>query len=114
MSRTSTSGTHIILSLPDPVRSLTHHRFYNRTPHSGLETHITNSYTNALLQLLHYTLPIRRAATAHIATACPREHCLFCELGFLTKMLNDARGTNCQSTNFCRTVEVLAQSEYAS
>ncbi|GJE87918.1 PAB-dependent poly(A)-specific ribonuclease subunit PAN2 [Phanerochaete sordida] len=83
--------------------------FYNKTDHSGLETHITNSYTNALVQLLHHTLPIRKLANAHIATDCPREHCLFCELGFLVKMLDDAKGTNCQSTNFCKTVEVLAQ-----
>ncbi|KAK4703268.1 PAB-dependent poly(A)-specific ribonuclease subunit 2, partial [Phenoliferia sp. Uapishka_3] len=34
--------------------------FYNKTPYSGLETHITNSYTNSLLQALHYTLPERR------------------------------------------------------
>lgn len=88
-------------------------RFYNRTGHSGLETHITNSYTNALLQLLHFTVPVRKAANAHIATDCPREHCLFCELGFLAKMLDDAKGTNCQPTNFCKTVEVLAQSTLA-
>ncbi|KAI6783498.1 ubiquitin carboxyl-terminal hydrolase family protein [Emericellopsis cladophorae] len=29
--------------------------FYNKTRHSGLETHISNSYANALLQILHFT-----------------------------------------------------------
>ena len=28
--------------------------FYNRTPFSGLETHILNSYTNPLVQVMHY------------------------------------------------------------
>ena len=87
--------------------------FYNRTPFSGLETHILNSYTNPLVQVMHYTMPIRRLAKSHITTDCPREHCLLCELGFVTRMLEDARGTNCQSSNFCKTVGVLAQSESA-
>ncbi|KAI0703544.1 PAB-dependent poly-A-specific ribonuclease subunit PAN2 [Cytidiella melzeri] len=83
--------------------------FFNRTEYSGLETHITNSYTNAILQLMHYTHPIRRLAKSHITTDCSREHCLFCELGFIIRMLEDAKGTNCQSSNFCQTVGVLAQ-----
>ena len=87
-------------------------RFFNQTEYSGLETHITNSYTNAMLQLLHYTQPIKRLAKSHITTDCSREHCLFCELGFVIRMLEDARGTNCQSSNFCQTVGVLAQSEF--
>ncbi|RPD59176.1 hypothetical protein L226DRAFT_488705 [Lentinus tigrinus ALCF2SS1-7] len=83
--------------------------FYNRTSFSGLETHILNSYTNPLVQVMHYTLPIRRLAKSHITTDCPREHCLLCELGFVTRMLEDAHGTNCQSSNFCKAVGVLAQ-----
>ena len=59
---------------------------------------------------MHYTLPIRRLAKSHITTDCPREHCLLCELGFVTRMLEDAHGTNCQSSNFCKTVGFLAQS----
>ena len=68
-----------------------------------------NSYTNPMLQLMHYTLPIRELAKSHITTDCQREHCLLCELGFVVRMLEDARGTNCQSSNFCKTVGVLAQ-----
>lgn len=85
--------------------------FYNKTDYSGLETHILNSYTNSMLQAMHYSLPIRRLAKSHIATDCNREHCLLCELGFVVRMLEDARGTNCQSSNFCKTVGVLAQCE---
>ncbi len=88
-------------------------RFYNHTHYSGLETHITNSYTNAMLQIMFYTLPIRRLAKSHITTDCQREHCLFCELGFVVRMLEDARGTNCQSSNFCKVVGVLAQSVWS-
>lgn len=64
-----------------------------------------------MVQLMHYNLPIRRLAKSHITTDCPREHCLLCELGFVVRMLEDARGTNCQASNFCKTVGVLAQSE---
>ncbi|KAA1471282.1 PAB-dependent poly-A-specific ribonuclease subunit PAN2 [Dentipellis sp. KUC8613] len=87
--------------------------FYNRTEFSGLETHILNSYTNPLVQVMHYITPIRRLARSHITTNCPREHCLLCELGFVVRMLEDARGTNCQASNFCKTVGVLAQSSNA-
>lgn len=89
-----------------------HFSFYNRTVYSGLETHITNSYTNPLIQLLHYTTPFRILARSHSATDCLREHCLFCELGFVVRMLEDAKGVNLQSTNFCKTVGVLAHSEF--
>ncbi|KAJ3902046.1 ubiquitin carboxyl-terminal hydrolase-domain-containing protein [Lentinula edodes] len=82
--------------------------FFNKTEFSGLETHILNSYTNPILQVLHYNLPIRRLAKSHITTDCLREHCLLCELGFVVRMLEDARGTNCQSSNFCKAVGVLA------
>ncbi|KAI0648291.1 ubiquitin carboxyl-terminal hydrolase-domain-containing protein [Trametes meyenii] len=83
--------------------------FYNRTAFSGLETHILNSYTNPIVQVMHYTIPIRRLAKSHITTDCPHEHCLLCELGFVARMLEDAQGTNCQASNFCKTVGVLAQ-----
>jgi len=64
---------------------------------------------------MHYVSPIRELAKAHILIDCPREHCLFCELGFVFRMLEDAQGvgdaqgTNCQASNFCKTVGVLAQ-----
>lgn len=87
--------------------------FYNKTDYSGLETHILNSYTNPILQVMHYCFPIRILAKSHITTNCPREHCLLCELGFVVRMLEDASGINCQSSNFCKTVGVLAQASNA-
>ncbi|KAF8163190.1 ubiquitin carboxyl-terminal hydrolase-domain-containing protein [Crassisporium funariophilum] len=87
--------------------------FYNTTDFSGLETHILNSYVNSVVQVMHYISPIRRLAKAHISINCPREHCLFCELGFVSRMLEDAHGTNCQASNFCKTVGVLAQASNA-
>ncbi|CED82537.1 pab-dependent poly-specific ribonuclease subunit pan2 [Phaffia rhodozyma] len=83
--------------------------YYNQTQYSGLETHIASSYTNSLLQALHYTLPFRLIAKSHISTACTREHCLLCECGFLFRMLEDAAGTNCQATNFSRAVGGIPQ-----
>jgi len=85
--------------------------FYNKTSYSGLETHILNSYTNSVVQAMHYVSPIRRLAKSHIILNCPREHCLLCEFGFVVRMLEDAKGINCQASNFCKTVGVLAQSK---
>ncbi|KAL7423333.1 poly(A)-specific ribonuclease [Cryptotrichosporon argae] len=83
--------------------------YYNRTEFSGLETDILNSYTNALLQALHYIRPIRAVAKAHICVDCQKEHCLLCEAGFLFRMLEDARGVNCQASNFSRAFSATPQ-----
>ncbi|QRV85967.1 PAB-dependent poly(A)-specific ribonuclease subunit PAN2 [Ceratobasidium sp. AG-Ba] len=88
--------------------------YYNKTRYSGLETHIVNSYTNALLQALHFVHPVRRVAQSHIATPCQTEHCLLCEFGFLTRMLEDAKGVNCQASNFCKTIPKIQQGKHDS
>ncbi|TFL07786.1 ubiquitin carboxyl-terminal hydrolase-domain-containing protein [Pterulicium gracile] len=83
--------------------------YYNKTPYSGLETHIFNSYTNSLVQVLHHCSPVTRLATSHIAIDCRVERCLLCELGFVSRMLEDSKGRNCQSSNFCKTVGLIAE-----
>ncbi|KAG0202360.1 poly(A)-specific ribonuclease [Mortierella sp. GBA30] len=83
--------------------------FYNKTQFGGLETHIANSYCNALLQVLFFTPLLRMLAKAHIGQACPRENCLTCELGFLFRMLEDANGQNCQARNFLRAFSTIPQ-----
>ncbi|KAF3925431.1 hypothetical protein ABW21_db0201313 [Orbilia brochopaga] len=83
--------------------------FYNKTKYSGLETHITNSYSNPLLQLLKFTPLIRNYALHHIARNCLSETCLLCELGFLFDMLDKANGQNCQATNFLKTFSSISQ-----
>lgn len=83
--------------------------FYNKTKYSGLETHILNSYTNPVLQAMHYILPLRQLAKSHIAFDCPLEHCLLCELGFVVRNLEEGKGTNCHAGNFCKTLGLLAQ-----
>ena len=90
----------------------TQRSFYNKTSYSGLETHILNSYTNSVVQAVHYVYPIRRLAKSHITLDCPREHCLLCEFGFVVRMLEDAKGINCQASNFCKAVGVLAQGTF--
>ncbi|KAB8293859.1 hypothetical protein EYC80_009338 [Monilinia laxa] len=77
--------------------------FYNKTPYSGLETHISNSYANALLQLMRFTTLIRNLALQHTATSCVNDVCLLCEMGFLFDMLEKAAGTVCQATNLLKT-----------
>lgn len=78
-------------------------RYYNKTPFSGLETHISNSFINSLLQLYRFVPLIRNLALHHAATTCISDHCLLCELGFLFDMLEKALGQNCQATNLLRT-----------
>ncbi|KAK5995204.1 PAN2-PAN3 deadenylation complex catalytic subunit PAN2 [Cladobotryum mycophilum] len=78
--------------------------FYNRTRYSGLEIHISNSYANALLQMMHFTPLIRNLALQHAATACVSDVCLLCELGFLFDMLQKADGSICQATNMLKTL----------
>lgn len=77
-------------------------RYYNKTSFSGLETHIANSFVNAILQLYRFVPVIRNLALHHAATSCIAENCLLCELGFLTDMLEKAAGQNCQATNLLR------------
>ncbi|RDW85660.1 PAB-dependent poly(A)-specific ribonuclease subunit PAN2 [Coleophoma crateriformis] len=78
--------------------------YYNKTSYSGLEIHISNSYANPLLQLMHFTPIIRNMALQHTATSCSNELCLLCEMGFLFDMLEKAEGSICQATNMLKTL----------
>ncbi|KAI9743044.1 MAG: poly(A)-specific ribonuclease [Claussenomyces sp. TS43310] len=77
--------------------------FYNKTRYSGLEIHISNSYANPLLQVLHFTPLVRNLALQHAATGCVNSLCLLCEMGFLFDMLEKAEGSICQATNLLKT-----------
>ncbi|KAL8635762.1 MAG: hypothetical protein Q9228_006782 [Teloschistes exilis] len=83
--------------------------FYNKTQYSGLETHITNSYLNPLLQLFKYTPLFRNAALHHAASSCLTESCLLCELGYLFDMLEKAGGQKCHATNFLKAFSSLSE-----
>ena len=85
--------------------------FYNKTRYSGLESDITNSYTNSLLQVLNYITPIKNVAKSQTTLPDIKDNCLLTELGFLFTMLDDAKGTNCQSTNFCRALLTFHQAK---
>lgn len=76
--------------------------FYNKTKYAGLETDITNSYCNSVLQLLSYVPSFSKAAISHSLGPCDLMECLLCELGFLFAMLKESTGRNCQATNFLR------------
>lgn len=79
-------------------------RFYNETTYSGLENHVSNSYANPLVQLLHYTPLVRNLALQHTASACINEKCLLCEMGFVFDMLDKAEGSICHATNLLKTL----------
>ncbi|RUS20975.1 hypothetical protein BC937DRAFT_93946 [Endogone sp. FLAS-F59071] len=83
--------------------------FYNKTIYGGLETHITNSYCNALLQVLYFTLLLRHITKSHIGQPCSKGNCLCCELGFLFRMLDDSKGQNCQASNFLKAFSTIPQ-----
>ncbi|KAF2277150.1 PAB-dependent poly(A)-specific ribonuclease-like protein subunit pan2 [Westerdykella ornata] len=76
--------------------------YYNKTPYSGLETNIANSYANPLLQICRFVPLLRNLAMRHTACACPYDHCLLCELGFLIDMLEKAAGSSCHASNFLK------------
>jgi PAB-dependent poly(A)-specific ribonuclease subunit 2 len=84
-------------------------RYYNKTEFSGLETHIANSYTNPLLQLLKFTPLVRNLALHHTATTCRYDMCLLCEMGFLFDTLEKAEGQNCQATNLLKTFSSIPE-----
>jgi PAB-dependent poly(A)-specific ribonuclease subunit 2 len=86
-----------------PMSATDTSRYYNKTEYSGLETHISNSYANPLLQVMHFTPHIRNLALQHTSTACVNDLCLLCEMGFLFDMLEKARGSICQATNMLKT-----------
>ncbi|KAI8801403.1 ubiquitin carboxyl-terminal hydrolase-domain-containing protein [Cladochytrium replicatum] len=79
--------------------------FYNKTLHAGLETHIHNSYCNSMLQSLFFCgrAALRDLLVAHVRSdSCSKESCLSCELAWLFCMLVDAKGSNCQASNFLK------------
>ena len=74
-----------------------------------METHITNSYLNPLLQLFKFTPLVRNLALYHAASSCIADGCLLCEMGFLFDMLEKADGLSCQATNFLRAFSSISE-----
>lgn len=83
--------------------------YYNKTKFAGLETHISNSYANSLLQVFKFIPLIRNLALQHTATFCINEGCLLCEMGFLFDMLEKSEGLACHATNFLKTLSLHPQ-----
>ena len=83
--------------------------FYNQTEYGGLENHIRNEYCNSMLQVLFYIPNFRQLCKAHLCTPCQSPVCLTCELGFLFRMLEDAKGLNCQASNFLKAFSNIPQ-----
>ncbi|CAM9483935.1 unnamed protein product, partial [Chrysoparadoxa australica] len=89
---------------------------YNKTAFAGLENHIPNAYTNALLQLLYLVPEVRCIALAeqfnrlNVSTHTS----LTCELGFLFQMLDMAKtlpskNRACHSSNFLSSFRLVPE-----
>jgi hypothetical protein len=72
----------------------------------GLENMIPNAYTNAVVQLLFHSAPLRAHLLNHL---CKTEFCLACELGFLFHMLEQRNVPVCQASNFLRALRQIPQ-----
>jgi hypothetical protein len=72
----------------------------------GLENMIPNAYTNAVVQLLFHSAPLRAHLLNHL---CKSEFCLACELGFLFHMLEQRNVQVCQASNFLRALRQIPQ-----
>ncbi|RKF57266.1 PAN2-PAN3 deadenylation complex catalytic subunit PAN2 [Erysiphe neolycopersici] len=83
--------------------------YFNKTNFAGLETHISNSYANSLLQVFKFIPLIRNLALQHTATLCINDGCLLCEMGFLFDMLEKSEGLACHATNFLKTFSLHPQ-----
>ena len=62
---------------------------------------------NPLLQMYKFTPLLRNLSLHHTATACTKDDCMLCQMGFLFDMLDKANGQNCQATNFLKTFSSL-------
>lgn len=90
---------------------------FNSTEYSGLENNIKNSYCNALLQTYIHGFKegaLKSLAFSHLKSLnagsfCKKEFCLLCEFGFLCRMAEDSKGSNCQATNFFRALNNTRQ-----
>ncbi len=85
---------------------------YNKTKYGGLENHIRNEYLNSLLQTYFFLSEFRQVCKSHLKEDCPSNLCLMCEIGFLFRMLEDAKGINCQAANFYKAFSSIPQGKY--
>lgn len=60
---------------------------------------------------MNYTVPLRQLAKSHTHVDCEKPNCLLCESGFLFRMLSDAKGVNCQASNFTRAFAAAPQGQ---
>jgi len=81
-------------------------RRFNKTPHSGLENTIPNSWVNSWIHTMFHFKPLR---TRVLNSQTAKELCLSDELGFLFHMLQIANGDTCQATNFLRCFSQLPE-----
>jgi PAB-dependent poly(A)-specific ribonuclease subunit 2 len=73
---------------------------YNKTPFAGLESHVDNSYTNALLQLYRFVPHFFSFLISNLAVEDLEPSSLLRELGYLFDMLVKSHGKNFRPTNF--------------
>lgn len=83
--------------------------YYNQTKFSGLECHVDNSYTNALLQLYRFVPEVFNFAVGSLAIENLNQDSLLTELGYLYDMLVKADGKHFRATNFQHTLSSIGE-----
>ncbi|ODV88230.1 hypothetical protein CANARDRAFT_26383 [[Candida] arabinofermentans NRRL YB-2248] len=76
--------------------------FYNNTKYAGLETHVDNSYCNAIFQLYRFVPSIFNFVVKTLAEDVKYDDSVLAELGYLYDMLVKANGKHCAASNFQR------------
>lgn len=83
--------------------------YFNNTPYSGLETHVSNTYCNPLLQLYRFTPDIFNFTVRRLARENLEQDSVTTELGYLFDMLVKSNGRHCNASNFQRVLNSLPE-----
>ncbi|CDK24431.1 unnamed protein product [Kuraishia capsulata CBS 1993] len=83
--------------------------FYNVTKYAGLETNVSNSYCNPLLQVYRFDPLLFNFAVSSLSQEALESDLLLSELGYLFDMLVKANGKHCCAANFQRLMCLLPE-----
>ncbi|CAN6606610.1 Pan2p-PAN3 deadenylation complex catalytic subunit Pan2p [Trichomonascus vanleenenianus] len=83
--------------------------FFNSTEYSGLETQLSSSYCNSLLQLYRFSPLFYNFAVNSVAKYNNDGPSLLSEMGLMFDMIYKANGKHCRAGNFVKTLSALKE-----